>query len=1105
MRAAQLYIKQTNKFITLGSGGDFPFTLSKSIAEVQDIQKRNKTSSKTFKIPASAENVQALGYAHVIGTDIDALNVYKQQCLIIVNGNVIDDGYVYILKAKRNTNALEFECQFVGGNESWVVALQSLKMSDMTTNTSGTVLQLAYTDANILSRVLANPRTMADPSYVFVNPYMYKFSDSDANNYDSTETYNGTSRKARGTDFWPAFRLDFIIDGIFGTATNPLVQQVFGFDAFKLDSDFLTGNATHGFFDNIYYSDRSQDDYPNVTFGTTEDWRFFLPADVTMLDFFMNVCKTFNLVFSFDGITLKVEPRENWTSWNGTTYNGFYSGTVDWSDKVSVDQEIQYKSGNSKRQVRLSWGTETYPIDDNMYPFITDDTVNQPEVRYIVDLDSNNEEGITDIQLPFNTSLSKFYQAKFDRVRTRGFIGPITEDEANQATSITFDPDNTFANRLFVFKSGSAPMGMPRHVNAISIVTSRYTGIEAYLFTPTWRQWVYKQADGTLSTQLGYPFIYNCMTINPYVHTDETLALGDGSSLSSIVTKVSDFDTILNVDVADVSVTRQPSDATDLGRLTDITSNDIDDVNLGIYNANTVTMVDGLYERFWKTTLDKLITTRTLITKILLTRAEYVSLDFTKYYTLMGQRFIINKIKDFDPMLDEQMVEVELLAVDAFASSQEIGPAILTAIASVGTQQNVLTGINNTNTNQWPVELKRGRYISSLGQATNADNQDWTVTGLTQSGASLTTSATPLVAFNNTADFDPYGRGQAAGICRLTDDKFFMVSPDTSVGNVFKVCTYTGGTSNVTIDFTINDGDTTNFIDRGTQFIVINEPSANVYTLAATGLTRGNATPYVRVYDLNISTQAITQRGILFPRGASSSPGHGGAHIINLGEVGGKKCFASFYFTGGSSFSGLVHYAVYEYNTSTNTLVEVVGDTLFKSGTNQDGLYYFADFITNGRGLMAFHDRTANTSQIHGVIWNGTTFTVGAAATFGSSSKQPLRLAIRKYFDGISDSSTQFLLAGGLFNSGADTSDFILFPATYDASANTWDVSKFDTASSKVVLVDPSNPTTSDSYRGYNLITQVDKDNGAMLTAMITRANTSFRGTIANTFITTNT
>ncbi len=678
MRAAQLYIKSTTKYIELGQDGDFPFTLSKSIAEIQDISKRNKTFSKSFKIPATQDNVKALGYAHVIGTDLDAINVYKQQCLVIVNGNVIDDGYVYILKARRETDAIEFECQFVGGNEPWVVALQSLKMSDMTTNTSGTVLQLAYTDANILARVLADPRTMADPSYVFVNPYMYKFSDSDANNYDSTETYNGTSRKARGTDFWPAFRLDFLIDGIFGTATNPLVQQVFGFDSFKLNSTFFTGNATHGFWNNIYYSDRSEDDYPNVTFGATEDWRFFLPTEVTMLDFFLNVCKTFNLIFSFDGITLKVEPRQDWTSWNGTTYTGFYSGDVDWSEKVSVEQEIQYKTSNYKRQVRLSWGTESYPIDDNMYPFITDENVSQPEVRYIIDLDSNNEEGITDIKLPFNTSLSKFYQAKFDRVRTRGFEGPITEDEANQATSITFDPDNTYSNRLFVFKSGSAPMGMPRHVNAISAVTGRYTGLEAYLFTPTWRQWVYKQADGTLSTQIGYPFIYNCMTVNPYVHTDETLALGDGSSLSSIVTKVSDFDTILNVDVADVSVTRQPSDATDLGRLTDIVSNDIDDVNLGIYNANTVTMVDGLYERFWKTTLDKFITTRTLVTKILLSRTEYVNLDISKYYTLMGQRFILNKVKNFDPMLDEQMVEVELLAVDAFRASQEITPPAAT-------------------------------------------------------------------------------------------------------------------------------------------------------------------------------------------------------------------------------------------------------------------------------------------------------------------------------------------------------------------------------------------------------------------------------------------
>jgi hypothetical protein len=428
----------------------------------------------------------------------------------------------------------------------------------------------------------------------------------------------------------------------------------------------------------------------------------------------------------------------------------------------------------------------------------------------------------------------------------------------------------------------------------------------------------------------------------------------------------------------------------------------------------------------------------------------------------------------------------------------------LSAIASVGTQQNTITEGNNANTNAWNLELKRGRYITSVGQATNADNQDWTVTGLTQSGGTLTASSSTNVVFNGTADFDPYARGQAGGMVRLTDEKFVMICPDTSVGNVFKVCTYTGGTSIVTIDFTINDSDTTNFIDRGTKFIVINEPSANVYTLAATGLTRAGAFPYVRVYDLDISGQTVTQRGILYPRGTSGS-GHGGAQIANLGEVGGKKCFASFYLTGGSTFSGLLQYAVYEYNTSTNTLVEVVGDTVYKTGTNQDSLYYFSDFITDGTGLIGYYDRVANVANIAGCKWDGTTFTVGTNATFGTSgSKQPVSMGIRKYFDGISDSTTQFIMSGGFFNSGSNTGDVDIFPAVYNPSANTWDVSKFDTTDSKIIIEDPSNPTSSNPLRGATSIVQEDKDNGAILTSLITRGNTSFRGSVANTFTTTN-
>jgi len=665
MRAAQLYIKETGKYIQLGMDSDFPFTLSKSIAEIQDVSKRNKTFSKSFKIPATEDNVKALGYPHVIGTDLDAVNVYKQQCFIIVNGNVIDDGYVYILKARRDTDAIEFECQFVGGNEAWVVALQSLKMSEVVSNTSGAGLTVTYTDANIRARYNTDPTTLVDPSYIFMCPYMYMFSDRAAG--PPREPSDGILadakfRDAKGKDFWPAFRVDYLVDAIFGTATNPLVQSVFGFDSFELDSDFFTNNATHGFWNNIYYSDRSEDEYPNVTFnGSASNWGNFLPQDVSMLDFFMKLVRTFNLVFSFDGITLKVEPRQAWKSWNGTTYDGFYSGDIDWSEKVSVSQEIQYKTSNYKRQIRLTYEQDSYPLNGQQYPFLEDDMVSQPEVRYIVDTENNNQEGITDIVLPFNFSPCKFYQGRFDIYRQDDIYDQLDFTVA-QGDASSFQAEFKYANRLFVFKVGSKPTGVEAYTGTSNPTSRTFT---KFLLDPRWRNWSYQDAGGTVYFEDEYPFIYNCMTINPYSGTN--IVFG-ATSVYAVFTDA-DLDEPLSVDVTDVTVTRDASNS-----VTNVESNSIDDINLGIYKSNTIDMPDGLYERFWKTTIDQLITTRTLVTQVLMTRNEFVSLDISKYYTLMGQRFILNKVKDFDPMLDEQMVEVELLAVDAFRSSEEIEP-----------------------------------------------------------------------------------------------------------------------------------------------------------------------------------------------------------------------------------------------------------------------------------------------------------------------------------------------------------------------------------------------------------------------------------------------
>ena len=149
-------------------------------------------------------------------------------------------------------------------------------------------------------------------------------------------------------------------------------------------------------------------------------------------------------------------------------------------------------------------------------------------------------------------------------------------------------------------------------------------------------------------------------------------------------------------------------------------------------------MVEGIYERFWQQTIESFITTRTLKTKVLLTRNEFVNLDISKFYTLLGQRFILNKVSDFDPMLDEQMVDVELLQYLPMRGSDvvEVAASTLTAISGSGTQQNIITGTNDSNINGRGVELKRGRYVYIIAQAGNADNQTMTAIGISQSDRS---------------------------------------------------------------------------------------------------------------------------------------------------------------------------------------------------------------------------------------------------------------------------------------------------------------------------------------------------------------------------------
>jgi len=603
MRAAQLYIKETGKYIQLGQGGDFPFTLSKSIAEVQNVSKRNKTFSHTFKIPATEDNVKALGYPHVIGTDLDAVKNLRQACYVIVNGNVLEEGAVYVVSATSDLDVRQFDCVFIGGDEIWTEPLRTLKMSDLVTES------VAYTDAGLQASFTS---FTAGTDYIrWVNPYMYKFSD-------------GQSPSATGDDFWLAYRVDKLLIRMISEAALGLALQ--GLPYFQIDSVFIEQNdtgASHGFWDYIFWSDRSRGEYdvsfPNtldgVAGGNIQIGEFF-PTDVTALDFLLGFVRTFNCVMQWnnDTSTLKIEPRFDWESWDGTSYSGFYATDVDWSEKISKANTTQY-SLPYKRFIQLNYvadpndsnnellygGKGELPDDRPSGDLSTAD--NFPDRRYFVDTGNINEDGASVIDMYFHPSNPNLYSETFKKnyVASSFSITPAFNNRFVKYDQIDFNHPNVFANRLFIYTRSAA--------------TDFTAG------TNQWDSWRYTEDDGT--TTVDYPTY-------PVMYTFGVFDDADGGT------------TLLNI---------------------------------GVYNNFSTLYTGGLYERFWKSTLDTFSTTRLLKTKVLMTRSEYIALDISNYFTALGQRFILNKVKDFDPMLDEQMVDVELLAVDAFRASEEIDPS----------------------------------------------------------------------------------------------------------------------------------------------------------------------------------------------------------------------------------------------------------------------------------------------------------------------------------------------------------------------------------------------------------------------------------------------
>jgi len=139
--------------LDLSNPKDFPLALTKGIVNLDNLKARTGTFSKSFKVPNTKNNAKLLSNIDNINSRKDyrdALN--RKPCVIIVNNNQIEGGFIQVSKVFEGFELDSFELVFFGNNIDWVKGASELQLSEITswTNNAQVYNQAAINGVNIL-------------------------------------------------------------------------------------------------------------------------------------------------------------------------------------------------------------------------------------------------------------------------------------------------------------------------------------------------------------------------------------------------------------------------------------------------------------------------------------------------------------------------------------------------------------------------------------------------------------------------------------------------------------------------------------------------------------------------------------------------------------------------------------------------------------------------------------------------------------------------------------------------------------------------------------------------------------------------------------------
>ena len=204
--------------LDITSSDNFPLSLTYQNFDIRDFSSRNGSFSKTFKIPATKHNNVLLAHIYKDG-NIDVKNTRADIPSTIYSDNVpIVSGTLKVTKILKNTDVLEYDCNFLGDNMDWASKIKNKDLNELTfTKTGGYI----YDNVQGLSDNARDFSTFQSTQDTLHYPLM------------SVGEGDSPRNQVVDSDFVPSFYLKTIWDKIFAAEGYTVDSQFCNSDYFK--------------------------------------------------------------------------------------------------------------------------------------------------------------------------------------------------------------------------------------------------------------------------------------------------------------------------------------------------------------------------------------------------------------------------------------------------------------------------------------------------------------------------------------------------------------------------------------------------------------------------------------------------------------------------------------------------------------------------------------------------------------------------------------------------------------------------------------------------------------------------------------------------------